>query len=66
MDLKWQKLAGTAYRRTGMSWRWIGKHLGVDKDRIREAIRDEGREDGWGESDPLRPQKRRRNRSDGT
>jgi hypothetical protein len=43
-------LAGIAYRRSGMTWREIGHHLGFDKDRLRKAAIAQGYADGWGDS----------------
>jgi transposase len=56
LDENERNLAATAYRRSGMSWKSIAQHLRVDKDLLREAIKAEGREDGYAEDDPLKPE----------
>jgi hypothetical protein len=43
-----------AYKRTHMSWAAIGRKLGVDKDRLREAANRQGLGDGWGRDSLIR------------
>jgi hypothetical protein len=53
MTLDEAMVPAAAYRRAGRPWWWIGKHLGIDKDRLREAMTAKGMADGWGDS-PIR------------
>lgn len=57
MDFADQQKAAAAYRRSGMSWREIGRRLGVDRDRIQKALADRGQTDGWGDT-LIRPAKK--------
>jgi hypothetical protein len=50
MDFDAAVMAACAYRRSGVSWEWIGRKLGYPREKLRKAAIAQGYGDGWGDS----------------